>query len=124
MFIGELKYERVKGKWSVFGRPVFKLLQPFGYKIEGFNIECEEGFETDFASIPRFITFIRPQNGKWRKASVIHDKACIMASKKRLTYNQADGIFYYAMLDDNASKFTASFMYMIVRINHLVLLKG
>lgn len=124
MFIGELKYERVPGKRSVFGRQVYKLLQPFGYRLEGFKIDCEEGFETDFASIPRFISFIRPKNGKWRKASVIHDKACIMASTKYLTYYQADNIFYYAMLDDNASKFTANFMYLVVRINHLVLLKG
>lgn len=123
-FIGELKYERIKGKRSVFGRPVYKLLSPIGYRIEGYKIDCEEGFETDFASIPWFIFFLNPKNGKWKKASVIHDKACIMASNKYLTYYDADSIFYYAMLDDNASKFTASFFYFWVRINHLVVGKG
>ena len=89
-----------------------------------YTIKCEEGFETDFASIPSFIFFLRPKNGKWKKASVIHDKACKMAEKKILTYKTADSIFYYAMLDDKASKFTASFMFLVVRINHLVTFKG
>jgi len=65
---------------------------------------CEEGFETDFASIPEWIFFLRPRNGKWAKASVIHDKACIYASnKEEMTYKQADHIFYNAMREDGAS---------------------
>jgi hypothetical protein len=123
-FIGKLTYERVKGKTSFVGRPIYRLTQPFGYILGQFKIECEEGFETDFASIPNLITFLRPENGKWRKASVIHDKACNMAAIKFLTYKQADVIFYYAMLDDEASKFTASFMYFWVRVNHLVVGKS
>ena len=128
MFTGTLLFTRVKNKESAFGRPVFKLTRSFGYyKIVGDNIyaiDCEPGFETDFASIPEWIFFLRPRNGKWIKASVIHDKACILASKKALTYKTADDIFYYAMLDDEASWFTASFMYLVVRLNHLVTLKG
>ena len=85
---------------------------------------CENGFETDFASVPDWIFFLRPRNGKWAKASVIHDKACILASEKILTYKTADLYFYYAMLDDQASWFTANFMYFWVRLNHLVLRKG
>lgn len=122
-FIGELNYERVPNKKSFFGRPVYRLTRPFGYKSVK-TIMCEEGFETDFASIPWWIFFLRPKNGKWKKASVIHDKACIMASKYELTYIEADNIFYYAMLDDEASRFTASFIYFWVRLNHLVVGKG
>ena len=123
-FVGVLKYERVSGKRSAFGRQVYKLTAPFGYDNGTYPVLCEVGFETDFASIPRFITFLRPKNGVWRHASVIHDKLCILASKKLLTYKEADDIFYYAMLDDGASKFTASFMYFWVRVNHIVTRKG
>jgi len=82
---------------------------------------CEEGFETDFASIPEWIFFLRPRNGKLAKASVIHDKACIYASnKEEMTYKQADHIFYNAMREDGASWFTAGFINFWVRLNQLI----
>jgi hypothetical protein len=122
MFIGILKYERLLGKTSLAGRPVFRLTESLSYKndehLPGYIIRCEVGFETDFASIPSFIFFLRPKNGKWKTASVIHDKACILASKKMLTYKEADTIFYYAMLDDEASKFTANFIYFWCRLHN------
>jgi hypothetical protein len=130
-FIGELQYKKIEGKMSVFGRQVYKLTKPFEYMIgvdRGYNpyftIKCEEGFETDFASIPWFIFFLNPKNGRWKSASVIHDKACKMADKKILTFKTADSIFYYAMLDDGSFKFVARFFYFWVRAHHLVSRKG
>jgi hypothetical protein len=123
-FLGELKYEKIKDKESFVGRPVFKLTQDFGYflnnKVLYVRIECKKGFETDFASIPEWVFFIRPRNGKWAKASVIHDKACILASNGELSYKDADLLFYYAMREDNASWFTANFFYFLVTVNHIV----
>lgn len=124
-FIGELRYERVKCKESFVGRSVFRLTEEFAYEINkppklDYKIICAEGFETDFASVPEWIRFIRPRNGKWIKASVIHDRACKLAAKKLLSYKVADTIFYYAMREDGASLFTAHFMYFWVRLNHLI----
>ena len=130
-FVGQLKYEKVKDKQSFVGQPVYRLTEEFGYKTDivpnlnkEYKILCPRGFETDFASVPSWIFFLRPRNGKWAKASVIHDRACQLASNKVLSYKTADKIFYYAMLEDEASKFTASFMYFWVRLNHLVVGKG
>ena len=130
-FVGELKYEKIKDKESFVGRPLFKLTQEFGFKLGNvpnlnpeYKIICPKGFETDFASIPEWIFFLRPRNGKWAKSAVIHDRACQLASNKVLSYKTADRIFYYAMLEDEASQFTANFMYFWVRLNHLVVGKG
>lgn len=128
MFIGELEYERVEGKESFVGRPVYRLTKYLAYKCEkhpfypDYQIQCDVGFETDFASIPEWIIFLNPKNGKWKKASVIHDKACLVASKRTtgLNYKDADLLFYYAMRDDGASRFTANFLYFWVRLNHIV----
>lgn len=119
-FLGTLKYERLEDKDSDFGRPLYRLTEPFGYYSDYHlpcePIRCEEGFETDFASIPEWIFFLRPKNGKWKKASVIHDKAC----KLPMSAKTADIIFYYAMLEDEASIFTAYLLYFAVRLNHIV----
>ena len=57
-----------------------------------------------------------PRNGKWKKASVVHDKAC----KLPMSAKTADIIFYYAMLEDEASIFTAYLLYFAVRLNHII----
>ena len=131
-FFGELKYEKIEGKESFAGRPVYRLTEFFGYVCKRnstfYIIYCHEGFETDFASIPEWIFFVRPRNGKWMKASVIHDRACIMARDKEvvidpdfvMTYKLADQIFYEAMLEDEASLFTANFMYFWCRAKHIL----
>lgn len=127
-FVGELKYERLKDEESFVGRPVYRLTEEFVYrkqKKDGLaNVVCEKGFETDFASIPEWIFFLRPRNGKWAKSSVIHDRLCRWASEGIVPYKYADDIFYYAMREDEASWFTAMFMYFWVRLNHLITLKG
>lgn len=118
-FIGTLKYEKVETEESFVGRPVYRLSEQFGYetsKGKGYKIYCEKGFKTDFASIPEWFFFLSPKNGKWQKASVIHDKACMLP----ISYKNADTIFYYALLDDKASIFTAYLLYTIVRINHIL----
>ena len=128
MFLGELKYERIEGKESFVGRPVYRLTEPFAYctdkHLPYYTVRCDKGFETDFASIPEWFFFLRPRNGKWAKASVIHDKACLLALIDEISYKDADLFFYHAMLDDKASWFTANFMYFWVRLNHLVVRKG
>jgi len=61
----------------VKGRPVYILLRPlkFTYQINGGGLEIEipQGFETDFASIPRIFWPILPPTGRYSKAAVLHD---------------------------------------------------
>ena len=124
MFINELVYERVPGKVSPFGRPVYVLKRPFCWSNGKESVVCIKGFEKDFASIPKFVFFLSSKNGKWKKASVIHDKACILASTGKWKYITADNIYFEALLDDGASKFTAWLFYLAVRLNHFKDVKG
>ena len=123
-FIGELKYEKIPDKESFVGRPVYKLLQPFEYSSDEYKpyepIYCETGFKTDFASIPEWLFFLRPNNGKWKKAAVIHDKACLLAKEGGMSYKEADIYFYYALKDDGASWFTTNLFYFWVRLHHII----
>jgi hypothetical protein len=127
-FYGNLKYEKIDGEESFAGRPIYRLTESFGYDtkkhMDGYHIVCDAGFETDFASIPEWIFFVNHRDGKWKKASVIHDKACILAKIDELTYKEADLFLYYAMLDDQASKFSANFFYFWCRAKHLLCGQG
>lgn len=115
-FLTELKYEPAKGT-NIWGRPQFSLTAPLAYYYKKLpkTFIVPIGFKTDFATIPSWIPFLRPKNGKWAKASVVHDYLC----KSDITKRMADKIFYYAMLDDEASVFTAFVLWAAVRVNHI-----
>lgn len=127
-FYGVLTYEKIEGGESFVGRPLYMLTDYFGYQtplhMNNYPIHCDAGFITDFASIPEWIFFINPKDGKWKSAAVIHDRACEIASKGKMTYRNADLFLYYAMLDDGSSKFSANFFYFWVRAKHLICGQG
>ena len=115
-FLSKLTYEKTKGT-NIWGRPEYKLTKPLEYDYRGYILfRVPEGFKTDFATIPGWIPFLRPKNGKWAKASVVHDFLC---KRDGVPKSLADRVFYYAMLDDEASVFTAYLLWVSVRINHL-----
>lgn len=64
---------------QVHGRQVFRLTEAFAYEVghkgSGVAITVPAGFETDFASIPKWADdwFGLNPNGKYAKAAVIHD---------------------------------------------------
>ena len=80
------------------GRAQFRLLAPFGYKIdrESFLLEvvAPRGYVTDYASIPRFFWRVFPPWGKYRHAAVIHD---VLYSDRSCPRAMADAIFLDAM---------------------------
>jgi hypothetical protein len=76
-------------------------------------IEVEEGFETDFASIPKiFLPFLEWRD-KFNKASVVHDW---LYYTKQFNRKTADRIFLELMLALGISKFKAYLFYYVVRI--------
>ena len=120
-FLSKLKYEDSVGT-NIWGRPQYVITEPLSYSFQGkFEIVVPKGFKTDFATIPNWIPFLRPKNGKWKKASVVHDFLC---KKEGFPKGMADRIFYYAMLDDEASVFTAFVLWSAVRLSHIVTLQG
>jgi hypothetical protein len=76
-------------------------------------IEVEEGFETDFASIPKiFIPFLEWRD-KFNKASVVHDW---LYHTKQFDRKTADKIFLELMLALGINKYKAYIFYYMVRM--------
>lgn len=85
-----------------------------------FEIEVEEGFETDFASIPGWARSFVPVIGKHIQPAIVHDKtyeALILSMTGRaLTKDEADQLFLEAMLYMNVNFVRRNIMYHAVRI--------
>ncbi|WP_254790870.1 DUF1353 domain-containing protein [Blastococcus tunisiensis] len=69
--VDELVYQ---GRWQVFVVP--------------------KGFETDFATVPRLVTWLVPRFGAYTRAAVLHDWLCTAGIESgAVTSREADGIF-------------------------------
>jgi hypothetical protein len=106
-FTSPLQVEYVNGKrW--------KVLQAFVFVTEGGEIlTVPVGFETDFASIPRFLWAIYPPAGKWGKAAVVHDWLYASGDRTRL---ECDEIFKDAMEILGVPWLRRQVMYRAVRL--------
>ena len=86
--------------WLDGGRR-WKLVFPFTYHVGSKRsnkvIKVPAGFDTDFASIPKFLWFL-PAWAKFSKAAVIHDYIYQNHGKLDMSRRQADDIFLEAML--------------------------
>lgn len=71
------------------------------------------GFKTDLATIPKQLTWIFKPNGKYARASVLHD---FLYDKKVVSRKEADIIFKEAMLKDGVSDLVADIFYVSVRL--------
>jgi hypothetical protein len=72
----------------------WRLLDPLSYtgKVDVFQVPG--GFVTDFASVPRLVTWLVPTSGEYSRAAVLHDFLCEVPGFPR---NDADGIFRRAL---------------------------
>ena len=97
----------------------FKLHFAFSYfwKSGSELVRVKQGFETDFASIPRILRIIIPKLGRWNKAAVVHD--WLYSADGRLWWVDreiADLIFLDAMADLGVAKWKRYVMYWGVRL--------
>lgn len=95
----------------------WRLLRSFTYhvgsKYSGDVVTVPVGFVTDFASIPWVIWSWLPSWGKYGKAAVIHDYIYQTHCRTR---DEADRIFYEAMLVSGTKPWKARLMYSAVSI--------
>lgn len=88
-----------------------QLTQPFAY-IDPFAMRWEvpPGYEVDGASIPQPLWSLvgSPFTGKYRDASVIHDRYCDL---KNRPWGAVHRVFYDAMLTSGVSPMRAKIMY-------------
>ncbi len=107
-------------------RQTWKLARQFSYhigsKYSRNYIRVPEGFETDFASIPKILIWTFPWWAKFSKPSIVHDwlynRHQIMSDW--IKRKEADDVFLEAMLVDfrnhKSGKLVAYLEYFAVRI--------
>jgi len=82
----------------------WKLVRPFSYHIgsrySNRIIKVPRGFETDFASIPKFMLAFIPFWAKYQKAAIIHDWLYHQhkVMEMPITRKDADQIFHEGMV--------------------------
>ena len=103
---------------SVRGENTRRLLDQFVVKYDGYYIVVPRGFETDYASIPKFVPrFIVDQDDAIiREAAVIHDYLYSRISGTQLTRHTADTILYYGMLALGSPRWKAELVHLAVRL--------
>ncbi|MFW8630834.1 DUF1353 domain-containing protein [Vibrio natriegens] len=103
----------VKSEWLDDGRKM-KLLEDFSY-IDQFQIrwDAPKNWVVDGASIPKFAWSLigGPFEGKYRKASVIHDVEC---DRKIRPWESVHEVFYNAMRAADVPVVKAKIMYAAV----------
>lgn len=108
--ITNLKTEKV-------GPKLWKLTGPLMFATPSGMLSVPTGFITDGASSPQiFYMLCAPMSGRHAEAAVLHDYLYSRDSSARITKEQADKIFYRAMLDNGTSKATACLIYKAVSV--------
>jgi hypothetical protein len=91
-----------------------RLTQPYRVgTAAGRIIEVPEGFETDFASVPRLFWRIVPPWGRYSPAAVAHD---YLYSTGKVSRKEADGIFLELMERLTVPLWKRYVMYWAVRL--------
>lgn len=105
----------IDGKWT----RVAVLEAEFIYDSPRFGlVQVPFGFESDGASVPRFLWNIYPPFGKYLEAAVIHDWFCVLghAGTSPISSQDAAKLFLEVMEVLGVGKWKRIKMYLAVRI--------
>ena len=98
------------------GRPRWVLVEPLRYVApDGTDYVAEEGFDTDFASVPFFVEWLVPRSGRHNKAAVTHDKLWRLADAREFDRGKADFVFRGALKELGVSFIRRWMMWTAVR---------
>lgn len=103
MYHTKLRVRKLKSEENMY-----ELVEPLRFKC----VRVPIGFRTDFASVPKQLQWLYTPQGKYSRASVIHDYLYASAEMPRL---EADIIFYQAMKADGVDFITRNIFYWTVR---------
>lgn len=96
------------------GRKKWRIIDDFSYIPPGFTeITVPAGFETDFASVPRWPLTFALVGSYGHAAAVIHD---FLYSTGQFTREESDRIFHEALRSNGIARWRAWLMYYGVRI--------
>ena len=89
------------------------LHEPLIWEDSKYDIKVLEGFDFDYASIPKLLTNLLPKNGQeYDRAACLHDA---LYASRWLPKAECDRLFYDAMIADGVSKAKAWSMYQAVK---------
>lgn len=95
----------------------FELLEDFSYLSKKRLIHVKKHFQSDFASVPRFLWSIFPPFGKYSIASLVHDFLYTIEGSMQISgRKEADDIFLEIMTEDKVPFFTRMLFYAAVRL--------
>lgn len=106
MWKTKLKVKYLKGTSNP---KMYELTEPLIWD----NITVPIGFKTDFASVPKWLGWIYKPQGKYSKASVVHD---FLYSVNWYDRYYADRKYKDIMIYDKVDKYTANLFYYAVRL--------
>lgn len=96
------------------GNKTFRVSARYGFvRPNGDAIPVPTGFETDFASIPRWAQVVYPLIGPWIPGAVIHDLLC---AAELVPIPLGCQIFKEALLASGVSQIDAQIMYLATMI--------
>lgn len=94
---------------------VYKLGNKVEVQVDDVVITIPKNFQTDLASIPRWYwSILSPNNSTLIAPAILHDY--LYACDNYFNQQQADEIFYYALIKNGASNSVAYRMYIAVRL--------
>lgn len=99
-----------------------RILEDFWFRDRSGKVwEAPAGTVVDGASIPKplWSTVGSPYTGDYRRASIVHDLACVLAEGSSAKRRAADRMFYEACRAGGCSPFEATILYIGVRIGAL-----
>lgn len=95
----------------------FEILDYFEFysdKYDGFKVGVEQGYRTDFGSVPRFFWRVISPIGRYNKATVIHDWLLDNRDKHNLTTHQINVVFREAMIVSGVKAWRRETIYVAV----------
>jgi len=96
----------------VVGDSDFALVEPLTYRGNRDTFVVPAGFVTDFASVPRLVTWLLPRYGAYTRAAILHDH---LWERDDVTKADADGLFRRAMRELGVSAPRRWMMWAAVR---------
>jgi hypothetical protein len=99
-----------------------RLLEDVIYEDRYGNIyTVPAGYETDYASIPRALSWIYPKDGPYRKAAIVHDWLITdLLPTGQIKSNRIDATFREAMNDVGIPKIRQWMMWCGVRLGAII----
>nr|MDT0663995.1 DUF1353 domain-containing protein [Micromonospora sp. DSM 115978] len=94
----------------------WRVVEPIVYQADHELFTVPAGFQTDFASVPRFLTWLIPTYGRYTKAAILHDWLWSEAACGRVDRSDADGIFCRAMRELDVPFLRRWLMWAAVRL--------